>query len=68
MQGTIKQNIERGLLTNPYEVLPSDVGRCIDQDFGNVAPPDVGRLLFLSGRLIQMESTEQREARLERRR
>ena len=64
MRGTIHGEMKVGRLPNPYEIRPGDVGELLDLDFGTVQPTDVGRLLFLRGRLVQMESIAQREARL----
>lgn len=59
----IHQRMERGMLSDPYELTPEDVGKYIDQDFGQVQPSDVGRQLHLRGEILQMESMEQAETR-----
>jgi len=66
MKKPIKTEMQIGTLPNPYEIKPEDLDRHIDiaGDFGRVIFCDVGKLLYLRGGLIQMESDEQKEARL----
>lgn len=64
MQLTILEQMRRGTLPNPYELQPSDEGKRIDWfDFGYVTAFDIGRCLFLSGKVLQMESRGQMERR-----
>ena len=59
----IKRAMEWNLLPNPYELNTGDIGKLLDFDFGRVQRSDVGRLVVLRDRIIQMESMEQANKR-----
>ena len=59
----IKGLMERGKLSNPYELTQQDVGHYLGGGFDLVISSDVGRLVFLKDDIIQMENDEQMEKR-----
>jgi hypothetical protein len=70
MSISIKQMMVKGLLPNPYEITMQDVLEHNRLDFGGsfgfVIKCDVGKRVFLTGGIIQMENDEQVAIRRDR--
>jgi len=65
----IKIMMERGIISNPYEITEQNFKEhwMIDVDFGFVRKEDIGKRLFLQGGIIQMENDFQLEQRQNKR-
>lgn len=64
--GSIKGRMAAGKLPNPYELRSTDVNTLLDQEFGLVIRPDVGKRVYLRNGIIQMENDEQVKRRKEK--
>ncbi len=68
---SIQLLMEKGVLSNPYEIKEQDYREhvridCLGGGFGFVQNCDIGKLVFLKGKFIQMENDVQLQERKDR--
>lgn len=64
---SIIDRMRKGELPNPYELTAADEGKRIDWwAFGTVKAFDIGRRLYLNGKILSMENHSQMEKRKRR--
>lgn len=60
----IGKELRTGKLPNGYTLTYEDVGHWLDSDYGHIIMADVGKRIFLSGGVIQMENSQQKQERV----